>query len=56
MAIGYCQGTPMRGEIEAQGEGALAAATRAAAEAIAARFGSGPVSGRISAYVVTATR
>lgn len=56
VAIGYCQGTPMRGEIEAQGAGALAAATRAAAEAIAARFGSGPVSGRISAYVVTATR
>ncbi|MFO1071371.1 MAG: methyltransferase domain-containing protein [Geminicoccaceae bacterium] len=41
VAIGYRQGTPMRGEIEAQGEGALAAATRAAAEAIAARSAPG---------------
>jgi ubiquinone/menaquinone biosynthesis C-methylase UbiE len=56
VAIGFCQGTPMRGEIEAQGEAALAAATEAAAAAIAARFGDGPVSGRIRAQVVTAGR
>ena len=54
VAIGYCQGTPMRGEIEAHGAEALAAATRVATEAIAARYGSGPVTGRIRAHVVTA--
>ena len=54
VAIGYCQGTPMRGEIEAHGAEALAAATRVAAEAIAARYGSGPVTGRIRAHVLTA--
>ncbi|HQT79764.1 MAG TPA: class I SAM-dependent methyltransferase [Rhodopila sp.] len=56
VAIGYCQGTPMRNEIEAQGAEALAAATQVATEAIAARYGSGPVTGRIRAYVITATR
>ncbi len=56
VAIGFCQGTPMRGEIEAQGEGALAAATEAAAAAIAARFGDGPVAGQMRAHVLTAWR
>jgi ubiquinone/menaquinone biosynthesis C-methylase UbiE len=54
VAIGYCQGTPMRNEIEAHGAEALAAATQVAADAIAARYGSGPVTGRIRAYVITA--
>ena len=56
VAIGYCQGTPMRGEIEAHGAEALAAATRVAADAIAARYGAGPVTGRIRAYILTAGR
>ena len=56
VAIGYCQGTPMRNEIEAHGAEALAAATQVAAEAIAARYGSGPVTGRIRAHVITAGR
>lgn len=56
VAIGYCQGTPMRGEIESHGSEALAAATEAAARAIAARYGSGPVTARIRAHVITATR
>ena len=56
VAIGFCQGTPMRGEIEARGDGALAAATEAAADAVTARFGEGPVAGRIRAQVVTAVR
>ena len=56
VAIGYCQGTPMRGEIEAHGADALATATQVAADAIAARFGPGPVAGRIRAYVLTAWR
>ena len=56
VAIGYCQGTPMRGEIEAHGADALDTATQVAADAITARFGPGPVAGRIRAYVLTAWR
>ena len=55
-ATGYCQGTPMRNEIEARGAGRLAEATEAAAAGIAARFGSGPVAGQIQAHVVSAVR
>ena len=56
VAIGYCQGTPMRGEIEGQGAGALAEATEVAAAALTARYGSGPIVGRIRAHVITARR
>jgi len=41
-AVAYCQGTPLRGEIEARGAPGLEAATTAAAEALARRFGDGP--------------
>jgi SAM-dependent methyltransferase len=54
-AIGYCQGTPLRNEIEARNAGRLAEATEAAARALAARFGAGAVEGRIQAHIVTAT-
>jgi ubiquinone/menaquinone biosynthesis C-methylase UbiE len=56
VAIGFCQGTPMRTEIEARDPSRLAEATESAATAIAARFGSGPISGKIRAHVVTARR
>lgn len=56
VAIGYCQGTPMRGEIEAAGPGRLVEATEVAAAAIAERFGDGGVRGKIQAFVVTAVR
>lgn len=56
VAIGYCQGTPMRKEIEARAADRLSEATDAAAAAIAARFGSGPVVGQIRAHVITAGR
>ncbi len=52
-AIAYCQGTPMRGEIEARSSDGLEAATEACRAAIAARFGAGPIEGRIQAHVVT---
>jgi len=55
-AIGFCQGSPLRNEIEARGAGALAAATDAAAAALAARFGRGPIEAGINAHVVTAHR
>jgi ubiquinone/menaquinone biosynthesis C-methylase UbiE len=56
VAIGYCQGTPMRTEIEAHGPSRLAEATNVAAAAIGNRFGSGPVTGKIRAHVITAMR
>lgn len=53
-AIGYCQGTPLRNEIEARGAGRLAEATDVAAAAIAAQFGTGPIDGKIQAHFFTA--
>ena len=55
-AIAYCQGTPLRNEIEARDPSRLEEATRRAAEALAQRFGSGAIEGRIRAHVVTAVR
>ena len=51
-AIAYCQGTPLRNEIEARDASRLAQATDIAAEALADRFGRGAVDGRIQAHVV----
>ena len=55
-AIAYCQGTPMRNEIEARDASRLQEATKLAAEAVARRFGTGAVDGRIRAFVISATR
>lgn len=55
-AKAYCQGTPLRNEIETRGPSMLEDLTEKAAAAIEARFGEGPISSRISAFVVTATR
>jgi ubiquinone/menaquinone biosynthesis C-methylase UbiE len=55
-AVAYVQGTPLRNEVEARDPARLAEATARAAGAIARRFGTGPVDGRIRAYVITATR
>ena len=52
-AIAYCQGTPLRNEIEARNPSGLANATTVAAEAIAHRFGRGAVDGKIQAHVIT---
>jgi SAM-dependent methyltransferase len=52
-AIAYCQGTPLRNEIEARDPSQLEHATDAAAEAIARRFGPQVVEGKIQAHVVT---
>jgi hypothetical protein len=56
VAIAYCQGTPLRGEIEARDASRLEEATTRVAEAVAARFGQGAVDGRIRAIVITAAR
>ena len=54
-AIGFCQGTPLRNEIEARDPSRLGEATDAAAAALAARFGPGPIDGKIQALVITAS-
>ncbi len=54
-AISYCQGTPLRGEIEARRPDALEAATAYAAKKIAARHGDGEISAKIQAHVIEAT-
>jgi SAM-dependent methyltransferase len=53
-AVAYCHGTPLRHEIEARGPGRLDEATDRATEAIARRFGTGVVDGKIQAHVVEA--
>jgi SAM-dependent methyltransferase len=55
-ALAFCQGTPLRSEIEARDNSRLAEATDVAAEAIAQRFGRGAVDGKIQAHVVAIER
>jgi len=52
-AIAFCQGTPLRSEIEARDAARLGEATDVAEHAIAGRFGGGAVDGKIQAHVVT---
>jgi hypothetical protein len=53
-AMAYCQGTPLRNEIEARDAGRLEAATDHAAARIANRHGSGEVAAKIQAHVIMA--
>ena len=55
-AVAYCQGTPLRNEIEERDADLLDHVTDRATEAIAERFGSGRVSAKIRGHVITATR
>lgn len=52
-ALAYCQGTPLRSEIEARDAARLGYATAQAAAALAQRFGQKAVDGKIQALVVT---
>jgi ubiquinone/menaquinone biosynthesis C-methylase UbiE len=54
VALAYCQGTPLRNEIEARGADKLEAATDHAAAAIASRHGKGEISAKIQAHVILA--
>jgi ubiquinone/menaquinone biosynthesis C-methylase UbiE len=54
VAVAYCQGTPLRNEIDARDATRLEEATDRATDAVAARFGPGAVDGRIRAIVVSA--
>jgi SAM-dependent methyltransferase len=51
-AVAYCQGTPLRNEIEARDGTRLDEATDLAAEALAERFGRADIDGKIQAHVV----
>ena len=53
-AVAYRQGTPLRNEIEARDPSLLAHVTGRVAEAIATRFGEGPVVGKIRGHIVSA--
>ena len=55
-AIAYCQGTPLRNEIEARTSSRLTELTDVAAAAVARRFGEGAVDGKIQAHVVIVER
>ncbi|HWI78249.1 MAG TPA: methyltransferase domain-containing protein [Ramlibacter sp.] len=55
-ALAYCQGTPLRNEIEARGAARLVEATDVATAALARRFGTGRVDGKIQAHVVAVAR
>jgi ubiquinone/menaquinone biosynthesis C-methylase UbiE len=52
-AIAYCQGTPLRNEIENLNASLLQHATETATAALAERFGEGSVDGKIQGHVVT---
>jgi hypothetical protein len=54
-AVAYCQGTPLRNEIEARDAGKLQIATDYAEAAIAKRHGNGAVSAKIQAHVIKAS-
>jgi ubiquinone/menaquinone biosynthesis C-methylase UbiE len=54
-AVAYCQGTPLRNEIEARDPAGLETATDHAAAEIARRHGEGAVAAKIQALVIAAT-
>jgi len=56
VAMAFCQGTPMRSEIEARDASRLGEATDVAARALVQRYGAGPVDGKIQAHVITVVR
>ena len=55
-ALAYCQGTPLRNELEARDPGSPQSVTDAAAADIERDFGSGPVTGRIQGHVLVASK
>jgi hypothetical protein len=54
-AFGLCQGTPLRGEIEARDPTRLDEATATAAAALTAHFGHPAFDNRMHAHVITAS-
>jgi SAM-dependent methyltransferase len=55
VAVAYCQGTPLRGEIEARDPTKLEAATKAVEAALMAKHGNGEIAAKIQAHVISAS-
>jgi ubiquinone/menaquinone biosynthesis C-methylase UbiE len=55
-AVGFCQGSPVRNEIEARAPQELEAATEAVAAAVAAEFGTGPIEAPMQALMIVAVK
>ena len=55
-ACGFCQGSPLRGEIEARDATRLDEVTGRAEKALVERFGAGSIEGTMQALVIEATR
>lgn len=55
-AVAYCEGTPLRNEIEARGFAGPGVASDIAAEAIARRFGREDVDGKMQAHILMVER
>jgi SAM-dependent methyltransferase len=55
-AVGFVEGTPIRNEVEARAPGGLAKATEIARREIVARYGEGPVEGKMQALVALVSR
>jgi SAM-dependent methyltransferase len=53
-AVAYCEGTPLRNEIEERDASRLAEATDGAERAVEERFGPGPIDAKIQAHIVQA--
>lgn len=56
VAVAYCQGTPLRNEIEARDKDSLQHVTDVATAALEARYGKGPVVAKICAHSIAATK
>ena len=54
LAIGFCQGSPLRSEIEERDPRRLDEATDAATNALSVRFGDGPIVGKMRAHLISA--
>jgi ubiquinone/menaquinone biosynthesis C-methylase UbiE len=54
-ATAWCQGTPLRNEIELRGQPGLEKVTSIASDALERKFGKGAIEGQIKALIVTAS-
>ncbi len=51
-AVAFCQGTPLRNEIESRDAAGLVGATAICTDALARRFGTGAIDGKMQAHIV----
>lgn len=56
VAVAFCEGTPMRSEIEAHAGSTLASMTQAAEDALAEWYGRGAIEGKMQAILVSVAR